>query len=152
MTFIRLITLIGAIAFLVAWFAWHATMDNVASASSAATMRCTVVSVWDGDGPIHCREGGKIRLTAIAARQLDETCSPGHPCLNATGAEAQAALRQLAQGQTLMCEPTGLSRDRIRAWCWRPDGTELNCAMLRSGTVAYWQKFDRWHRMCADSV
>jgi hypothetical protein len=31
-----------------------------------------------GDGPIWCAEGPKIRLSGIAAREIDESCRPGH--------------------------------------------------------------------------
>lgn len=156
MAFLRLTHLSSLMTFLVVWFwlgdARHEYAISDARPSSAAIMPCTVTSVWDGDGPIHCQEGGKIRLTAIAARELDNSCSPGHPCPAASGTQARDTLRGLALGQTLACEPTGKSYGRITAWCWRPDGVELNCAMLRSGTVAYWAKFDRAGRMCGGSL
>ena len=41
---------------------------------------CTPTAVWDGDGPIWCAEGAHIRLSGIAAREMDGTCRPGHPC------------------------------------------------------------------------
>ena len=41
---------------------------------------CTPTAVWDGDGPIWCAEGPHIRLSGIAAREMDGTCRPGHPC------------------------------------------------------------------------
>lgn len=44
------------------------------------TFTCTPLKLWDGDGPIHCAEGPRIRLAGIAARELDGSCSPGHPC------------------------------------------------------------------------
>lgn len=109
---------------------------------------CSVTGVHDGDGPIYCEEGPKVRLTAIAARELDGSCSPGHPCPEASAAAATAELRRLAFGQRLACEKTGMSYKRTTAWCWRSDGVELNCAMMKSGTVAYWQKFDNAGRIC----
>ncbi|MBA3677837.1 MAG: thermonuclease family protein [Sphingosinicella sp.] len=109
---------------------------------------CTVTSVWDGDGPIHCAEGQKIRLHAIAAREIDETCTAGHPCPSASGAEAKRALQRFALGQTLRCEATGTSYARMTAWCWRRDGLELNCAMIRSGTALRWDKYDRQRKLC----
>lgn len=48
--------------------------------ATAATFVCTPVAVWDGDGPIWCKEGPKIRIAGIAAREMDGTCSRGHPC------------------------------------------------------------------------
>ncbi len=32
---------------------------------------CTPVRVWDGDGPIWCSEGPRVRLAGIAAREMD---------------------------------------------------------------------------------
>lgn len=109
---------------------------------------CTATRVHDGDGPIWCAEGPKIRLTAIAARELDETCQAGHPCPDASGASAQRELARLAAGQVLSCERTGTSYGRVTAWCWRHDGIELNCAMVRSGTALPWPRYDPDRRLC----
>lgn len=109
---------------------------------------CTVTGVHDGDGPIYCAEGPKIRLTAIAARELDETCNSGHPCPSAAGTTARDELYRLARGQVLSCEQTSTSYSRVTAWCWRPDGVELNCAMVKSGKALAWTKFDPTGRMC----
>lgn len=84
----------------------------------------------------------------MAARELDETCSLGHPCPEASGADAKRALEQLALGQTLSYEPTGTSYERVTAWAWREDGTELNCAMVESGTALPWAKYDPAKRLC----
>jgi endonuclease YncB( thermonuclease family) len=35
---------------------------------AGAAFTCTPVRVWDGDGPIWCAEGPKVRLAGIAAR------------------------------------------------------------------------------------
>lgn len=124
------------------------------SARAADAFACTVIKVHDGDGPIWCAERDasgkpiKIRLHAIAARELDETCSPGHPCPGASGADARQALDRLASGQTLRCEATGTSYGRVTAWCWRADGVELNCAMVEGGYALRWDEFDREGRLC----
>jgi endonuclease YncB( thermonuclease family) len=115
----------------------------------ADTFPCTVTKVHDGDGPIWCAEGPKIRLTAIAAREMDETCSPGHPCPAASGAEAQQELESLATGHVLQCEKTGTSYKRVTAWCWREDGLELNCAMVMSGKALAWKRYDPDDRLCS---
>lgn len=116
--------------------------------ATVGTFRCTVTGVHDGDGPIYCAEGPKIRLQAIAARETDETCRPGHPCPAASGAAATAALRRLALGKVLRCEATGTSYSRVTAWCSTAKGVELNCAMVRGGTVAYWRRYDPQGRLC----
>ena len=41
---------------------------------------CTPVAVWDGDGPIWCMEGPKIRIAGIAAREMDGSCQTNQPC------------------------------------------------------------------------
>lgn len=40
---------------------------------------CTHKAVWDGDGPIWCAEGPKVRLAGIAAREIDWTFRPATP-------------------------------------------------------------------------
>lgn len=90
----------------------------------------------------------KIRLTAIAAREIDGSCSEGHPCPTATGTAARAALVKLALGKKLRCEPTGRSYNRVTAWCWTPAGVELNCAMVRGGWALRWAKYDRRRQLC----
>ena len=62
------------------------------------TFTCTPIAVWDGDGPIWCSEGPRIRLSGIAAREMDETCSSGHPCPAASGLNARNALAKLLGG------------------------------------------------------
>ena len=137
-----------------AGFAGPTPDDESAPVSMAARFTCTATRVHDGDGPIWCEERDaagktiKIRLHAVAAREMDETCSPGHPCPDASGAEAQRTLQDLALGQTLRCEPTGTSYSRVTAWCWRDDGVELNCAMVKSGTALRWPRYDRERRLC----
>jgi endonuclease YncB( thermonuclease family) len=102
--------------------------------------------VHDGDGPIWCAQGQKIRLAAIAARELDETCRPGCPA--ASGASAREALQRLAMGKTLRCEATGTSYDRVTAWCWGPDGAQLNCAMVKNGYALRWARHDPKGKLC----
>lgn len=101
MRFMALIAALSAAVFSVV-LAWPETGTAVkATPATGERFACTVTKVHDGDGPIWCAEGPRIRLTAIAARELDETCSPGHPCPAASGASAQQALERLALGRTL---------------------------------------------------
>src|SRR3546814_11355617 len=51
---------------------------------------CTPVAVWDGDGPIWCAEGPHVRLSGVAAREMDGSCRPGHPCPTADAVAARA--------------------------------------------------------------
>ena len=47
---------------------------------SGQTFRCTPVAVWDGDGPVWCAEGSKVRVAGVAAREIDGTCKSSQPC------------------------------------------------------------------------
>ena len=56
---------------------------------------CTPTRVWDGDGPVWCAEGPRVRLAGIAARESDDSCRPYQPCPTASGTEARDALVKL---------------------------------------------------------
>jgi hypothetical protein len=62
---------------------------------SGQTFMCTPTHVWDGDGPIWCEQGPRIRLAGIAAREMDGTCKPFHPCPDAAAEDARDALVSL---------------------------------------------------------
>ncbi|MFN3943880.1 MAG: thermonuclease family protein [Allosphingosinicella sp.] len=118
------------------------------AAEPATTFTCTATSVHDGDGPIRCREAGadgkpiRVRLSGIAARELDDSCSPGHPCPRASGAEAKASLERLALGQKLRCEQVGTSYGRAVAFCRTPAGDDLSCAQIRARVAKRWARHD----------
>ena len=63
--------------------------------ASGISFTCTPTRVWDGDGPIWCAEGPRIRLAGIAAREIDETCSLGQPCPSVSGTTARDRLANL---------------------------------------------------------
>jgi endonuclease YncB( thermonuclease family) len=44
------------------------------------TFDCAPVRVWDGDGPVWCAEGPRIRLSGIAAREIGGICRSNQPC------------------------------------------------------------------------
>lgn len=93
---------------------------------------CKPTRVWDGDGPIWCAEGPRIQPSGIAAREMDETCKPGHPCPSASGIDARDYLVKLlggavgqartghilVHGPTLTCVSHGSGKgDRTAALC-----------------------------------
>lgn len=119
---------------------------------------CTPTRVWDGDGPIWCREGPRIRLAGIAAREMDGTCDDEQPCPAATGVEAKTHLASLVgtvtgqaseghflvEGPTLQCRSEGgAGGTRTAAWCVSPSQGDLSCAMVASGKALRWDKY--WH-------
>ncbi len=122
---------------------------------------CTPVAVWDGDGPIWCQEGPRVRISGIAARELDGSCSAGHPCPDATATQARDALVRILGGPrgtlstghirvrygTMRCRSTGgAGGNRTAAWCNLSDGRDLSCTLLATGTVARWDRYWRDHR------
>lgn len=137
----------------------------LASSAVVATgqgFACTPVAVWDGDGPIWCAEGPRIRLNGIAARELDGSCKPGHPCPAATGRAARDHLVQLlggargelktghvaVRGPTLRCRSMGSGKgSRTAALCSAPKIGDLSCAMVRSGYAVRWARYGG-NRLC----
>jgi endonuclease YncB( thermonuclease family) len=130
---------------------------------AAAAFVCTPIAVWDGDGPIHCAEGPRIRLAGIAAREMDGTCMVNHPCPSASAEAARDTLVRLLGGATerplrtghipvrgprLTCSPRGSAGGkRTAAFCSLPSGADLSCEMLRARVVVRWQSYDRERRL-----
>ncbi len=126
---------------------------------------CTATSVWDGDGPVACVEGFKVRLSGVAAREIDGACRPGHPCPAASGIASRDALVAILGGARgtlptghiviapikLRCLFAGGTYDRIAAWCSTPavagrPAVDVSCAMIASGTALKWDRFWDKHR------
>jgi endonuclease YncB( thermonuclease family) len=124
---------------------------------------CTPISVWDGDGPIWCAEGPRIRLAGIAAREIDEGCRQNQPCPDRSGHEARDHLVELLggpKGETsdghiridaapLNCISRGHAvGSRTGAWCQTAAGIDLSCAMVQSGYALRWAQYDREQALC----
>jgi len=125
-----------------------------------APFTCTPTQVWDGDGPIHCAEGPRIRLAGIAAREMDGSCRPGQPCPEAPAEAARDHLagllgratgtgpngHVLIDGPALSCVSEGSAGGkRTAAWCASPGRGDLSCAMVASGLALRWDRYWRGH-------
>jgi len=124
---------------------------------------CTATHVWDGDGPIWCAEGPKIRLAGIGAREMDGSCRPHQPCARPSGIASRDHLVELLGGPkgttrdghvlvraTLRCLSAGSGKgDRTAAWCLTARGADLSCRMIRDGFARRWAAFWRGHS-CAE--
>ena len=125
------------------------------------TFRCTPTAVWDGDGPIWCAEGPKIRIAGVAAREIDESCRPGQPCPSVSGVDARDRLVRLLGGPrgklptghirvrdaTMTCFSEGNGKgDRTAAWCTSPDFGDLSCRVVAAGGAVRWPRYWRDHR------
>lgn len=128
---------------------------------AGTTFHCTPVRVWDGDGPLWCAEGPRLRLAGIAAREMDGTCRSNQPCPTASAEAARVALVRLigrptgrsreghilVNGPRLSCRSDGDGRgNRTAAWCTSPREGDLSCAMVKTGTVLKWARYWRKHR------
>lgn len=121
---------------------------------------CTPKRIWDGDGPIWCEEGPRIRLAGIAAREIDDNCRSNQPCPTASGAEARDALVKLigaptgrsVEGHVLVTSPAmrcvsegnGVGV-RTAAWCVSPLSGDVSCAMVKGGWALIWERHWRGH-------
>lgn len=123
------------------------TSSIIESAPAKPSFSCRVVSVHDGDG-LRCADGTRVRLHAVAARETDGTCSPGHPCPAASAESARLALVRLAANDTITCDRIGQSYERVTAICRNSRGIEINCAMVQSGTTLLWPRFNREAAIC----
>ena len=125
------------------------------------TFPCTPDRVWDGDGPLWCKEGPRIRLAGVAAREIDGTCRSNQPCPEASAEQARDALVRLVgkptgrsreghvivRGPKLTCRSDGDGRGkRTAAWCRSQRVGDLSCAMVKTGTVLKWSRYWRKHR------
>ncbi|WP_397586626.1 thermonuclease family protein [Sphingobium fuliginis] len=132
-------------------FLWPSSPISALSGRSSTGdggFSCQVASITDGD-TLRCTDGTRVRLHAVAAREKDESCSPGHPCPASSGAAATAKLSELAGGQSLQCRQTGSSYGRVTAICDNAAGVEINCAMVESGVALVWPKFNRQQPICS---
>lgn len=122
---------------------------------------CTPTHVWDGDGPIWCEEGPRVRLSGIAAREMDGTCRDNQPCPSVEPEEARDALVRLigepvgigrhghvlVRGPAMRCVSDGSGGgDRTAAWCVSPKGGDINCAMVAGGWALRWDRYWRGHK------
>jgi len=130
---------------------------------------CTPTLVADGDGPVWCAEGLRIRIAGIAARERDNSCRPGQPCPNSSADAAMRALVNVLGGSrgsvrfrgarydhvrvhapTMKCLSTGSAGgSRTGAFCQMSDGRNLSCAMLATHTVLRWDRYWRRDMVCS---
>ncbi len=127
--------------------------------AAGSTFTCTPTAVWDGDGPIWCAEGPRIRIAGVAAREIDETCKRGQPCPSIGGADARNLLVALlggakgtlptghikVRGSPMRCVSEGSAGgNRTAAWCMSPDFGDLSCEVISAGGAVRWQRY--WGR------
>lgn len=123
------------------------------------TFSCTPTAVWDGDGPVWCAEGPRLRIAGIAAREIDGSCRTNQPCPAVSGTDARDRIVRLfggARGRTgdghilvrsatMRCKSEGSAGgSRTAAWCTSPIFGDLSCAAVRAGGAVRWARY--WGR------
>src|SRR3954453_5011074 len=84
-----------------AWVACNLLPPSQAPAQivpAGSSFRCTPTEAWDGDGPIWCAEGPKVRIAGVAARQMDGSSRPNQPCPPVNAIDARDRLVRLLGG------------------------------------------------------
>lgn len=107
---------------------------------------CQVVKVHDGDGPIHCANGAKIRVAGVQAPDFAsaEPCRKrrrGYVCDDRKALASKRVAERLTLGKRLVCQPVDRSYNRIVARCALPNGNSLSCSLLARGAVTKWQTY-----------
>jgi endonuclease YncB( thermonuclease family) len=128
---------------------------------AGSTFQCTPTAVYDGDGPVWCAEGPKIRIAGVAAREMDGSCRPNQPCPSVDPIDARDRLVRLLGGArgklpeghvlvrsaTMTCLSDGSAGgSRTAAWCTAPATGDLSCAVVRAGGAVRWPRYWREHR------
>lgn len=122
------------------------------AAAPLPTFHCTVTRVHDGDGPLWCANGIKIRVAGIQAPDFEgaEPCRrarSGYDCSGVRAARSQKIVERLTLRKTLVCQPVDRSYARVVARCTLPDGRSLSCAILAAGAATRWDSYWRRYRM-----
>jgi len=115
---------------------------------------CEVVRVHDGDGPLWCRSGERIRVAGIQAPDF-ESAAPcrrrprpaTYVCDTAAAKRSRAIVERLALRKRIDCQPVDRSYSRVVARCTLPDGRSLSCATIAAGAAARWSTYWRRYRM-----
>jgi endonuclease YncB( thermonuclease family) len=86
------------------------------------------------DGDTVDLAGTRVRLEAIDAPEVDQTCVDQRGQTWPCGKTATAELRAHINGHELNCQPSGFDRyRRMLAVCSLPDGSDVNAWMVREG-------------------
>ena len=116
---------------------------------------CAVTRVHDGDGPLWCSNGIKVRIAGVQAPDF-ESASPcraadsrraNYLCDDAAAKRSQRIVERLVLRKTLKCDSTGKSYGRVVARCALPDGRSLSCAVIASEAAVRWDRYWRQYRM-----
>lgn len=123
--------------------------------AASAPFSCTVSRVHDGDGPLWCTNGIKVRIAGVQAPdfQSAEPCKrpdarrSSYTCNNDAARRSQKIVERLVLHRTMTCQPMGQSYNRVVARCTLPDGRSLSCAVIAAGAAIRWDRYWRQYGM-----
>jgi endonuclease YncB( thermonuclease family) len=139
-------------------------LASVQIVAAGLTFTCTPIAVWDGDGPIWCAEGPRVRIAGVAAHEMDGTCKANQPCPAVGAVDARNRLVALFGGPQgtlpnghirvraapMACHSEGSAGGaRTAAWCRSTAFGDLSCAVVRVGAAVKWVRYWRGHQ-CKD--
>lgn len=116
---------------------------------------CDVIKVHDGDGPIWCRNGIKVRVAGVQAPDF-ESASPcrrpkaqrlHYTCDDRAARVSQRIGERLTLHKRMTCQPVDRSHQRVVARCTLPDGRSLTCATIAAGAAVRWDSYWRRYKM-----
>jgi endonuclease YncB( thermonuclease family) len=113
---------------------------------------CQVVKVHDGDGPLWCANGRKVRVAGVQAPDWEDAApcrqkKAGYVCDDAKAAVSQRIAARLVLGKALDCRPVDRSWKRTVARCTLPDNRSLSCALIAAGAATRWDSYWRRYKM-----
>jgi endonuclease YncB( thermonuclease family) len=115
---------------------------------------CQVVRVHDGDGPLWCANGRKVRIAGVQAPDFTSAApcrrrprATAYVCDDASARRSQVIVSLLVLRRSLRCQPVDRSYGRVVARCTLPDGRSLSCAALAVGAAVRWDAYWRRYRM-----
>lgn len=122
------------------------------AADTPPAFSCTVTRVHDGDGPLWCANGVKIRVAGIQAPDFEDTAPcrkrrANSTCSNVDAERSRVVVERLIFHQTMVCQPMGKSYSRVVARCTLQDGRSLSCAILAAGAAVRWDRYWRRYHM-----
>jgi endonuclease YncB( thermonuclease family) len=97
------------------------------------------------DGDTIEMSGTRIRLEAIDAPELHQSCHDANGRVWPCGSVAARELRTVINGREVRCEPSHLDQyRRVLAICYGPDGTDINAWMVRQGWALAFRNSTRY--------
>ncbi|RZM32115.1 MAG: hypothetical protein EOP67_29420 [Sphingomonas sp.] len=125
------------------------------SADLPPAFACEVVRVHDGDGPLWCRSGQKVRVAGIQAPDFTSAAPCRRPaahratytCDDRAAERSRRIVERLVLRRSLTCQPVDRSYKRVVARCTLADGRSLSCAAIASGAAVRWDSYWRRYTM-----